>query len=390
MVCRREAHFRDFTMRRRDVLAGAAAAGGLALAGGGAAFGQGVRAEGVRDAGQSFAPVKSSRERVIRSVVGFRPFRETGFRLERVRMGRTDVVHNYGHGGGGISLSWGTSEMAAQLARETGRDDIAVLGSGVMGLTTALILQRQGANVTLYAERFPPDTTSNIAAASWYPTTLYRPEAVGEDFYRVLDAASKRAFIRFQHFANDPRYGVFWIRHQVMRGGPPARLEHIPGGEDLLPGFRRNQNGIGPFGFPNWDAYYTLMIDPDIYLPALTEDFLNAGGKLVQERFETARDVTALKQRTVVNCTGLGSRTLFEDETLIPARGQLSMLLPQPEIDYGYATSLEGRSLYMFPRKSAIVLGGSVGYNDWNPDVDEAEVDRMVAGHAQIAARSWL
>jgi glycine/D-amino acid oxidase-like deaminating enzyme len=367
-------------MNRRDVLIGA---GALTLATGGAA-----RAQGVRDPDDAtFRPVKSTSERVIRSVVGFRPYRNKGFVLERVRVGRTDVVHNYGHGGGGVSLSWGCAELAATLAMEARRTDIAVMGSGVMGLSTALVLQRKGAKVTIYAERFPPDTTSNIAAASWYPTTLYDRNHVDQTFYDLLDRASRIAFARFQHFANDPRYGVFWIRHFPLRENPPPYLDHVPGGEALLPGYRRHQTGAGPFGFPSWDAYYTLMIDPDIYLPALIADFLNAGGRMEERRFDDVKEVTGMKQRTVVNCTGLGSRDLFGDDLLIPARGQLTMLLPQPEIDYGYAASVAGKSLYMFPRKSAIVLGGSVGYNDWNAEVDPAEVERMVAGHAMLAGR---
>lgn len=351
----------------------------------------GAQAQAVHDINAGFAPVKSSRERVVRSVVGFRPYRETGFRLEKVRMGRADIIHNYGHGGGGISLSWGCSEIAADLARQTGRDEIAVLGCGVMGLTSALLLQRAGAKATIYAEKFPPDTTSNIAAASWYPTTVYKRDKVGQGFYDVLDRASQRAFRRFEHLANHPRYGVFWIRHHSLRNAPPAgEPEHLPGGEAMFVGLRRNQTGRGPFGFPSWDAYYTLMIDPDIYLPALIDDFIGAGGKMVQESFETPKDLLGLKQRTIVNCTGLGSRSLFEDEALIPARGQLTMLLPQPEIDYGYAAAVDGKSLYMFPRKSAIVLGGSVGYGDWSAEVDEAEVTRMLDGHAMLAGRAFM
>jgi hypothetical protein len=120
------------------------------------------------------------------------------------------------------------------------------------------------------------------------------------------------------------------------------------------------------------------------------DDFTGAGGKLVQQAFASVKDVERLKQRTIVNCTGLGAAKLFDDPVLIPARGQLSLLLPQPEIDYGYATTINGGSIYMFPRKSAIVLGGSVGYGDWNTGVDEAEITRMLDGHALMAGRAAM
>lgn len=153
-------------MKRRDFLAGAGAGAAAGLIGAPAA------AQTPPEIGGPFAPVKSSMDRVVRTIVGLRPYRRTGFRLEAERQGRRTIIHNYGHGGGGVSLSWGCSEIAAEMAQQTGRSEIAVLGAGVMGLTTARVLQKAGAEVTIYAEAAPPDTTSNIAGALWYPTTL--------------------------------------------------------------------------------------------------------------------------------------------------------------------------------------------------------------------------
>ncbi len=54
---------------------------------------------------------------VLRERVGLRPFRRSGVRLEReqLRDGRP-VIHNYGHGGSGFTLSWGCAEAVLQLA----------------------------------------------------------------------------------------------------------------------------------------------------------------------------------------------------------------------------------------------------------------------------------
>lgn len=371
-------------MRRRDVLTGLAAAG-AGLTGVGKAFAQ-ERGIGAMDA--PFAPVRSSHDRVIRTIVGLRPFRKTGFRLETQRLGRRDIVHNYGHGGGGVSLAWGVAEMAAKLARSFGRTEIAVMGSGVIGLTTARILQMAGAEVTIYAGSFPPYTTSNIAGAMWHPVSLYENGRETPEFISVMDRASQIAFLRYQRYANDPKYGIFWIRQFQLREGP-ARFPERPyeGGDALYPGLHRNLTGSGPFGYSHWDQFYTLMIDPDVFLNALVNDFQAAGGQMVEHQFGEERDVTKLKQRTIINCTGLGAGAIFGDEEITPARGQLSLLLPQPEIDYGYAGSIGGRSLYMFPRKTCIILGGSFDRGDWdlNPRIDE--IDRMVTGHAKLAAR---
>src|SRR5215208_2608049 len=65
-----------------------------------------------------FAPVKVARNRVIREVVGLRPYRPSGFMVDAKRFGNKLLVHNYGHGGGGVTLSWGTASLAVDLARD--------------------------------------------------------------------------------------------------------------------------------------------------------------------------------------------------------------------------------------------------------------------------------
>ena len=131
---------------------------------------------GVRPAGPALAPVDVSWNRIIRRVVGLRPYRPAGFVLHAARIGDQVVVHNYGHGGGGISLSWGTAELAVREAEAAaaGRERrAAVLGCGVMGLATARLHQLRGWRVTLYARDLPPRTTSNVAGGQWTPTSVF-------------------------------------------------------------------------------------------------------------------------------------------------------------------------------------------------------------------------
>jgi glycine/D-amino acid oxidase-like deaminating enzyme len=74
-------------------------------------------------------------------VVGLRPFRRPGFRVEAETLGDTLIVHNYGHGGGGITLSWGTSKLAVDLGAQGRSGSAAVIGCGAVGLATARLLQ---------------------------------------------------------------------------------------------------------------------------------------------------------------------------------------------------------------------------------------------------------
>src|SRR5581483_4226873 len=111
-----------------------------------------------------------------------------------------------------------------------------------------------------------------------------------------------------------------------------------------------------------------------IYLAALIRDFQLAGGKIVTREFRSAAEIAALTESIVYNCTGLGARTLFGDEELIPVRGQLTFLLPQPEIDY---MTVGPGDIYMFPRRDGILLGGSHERGEWSLDTDAETTKRI-------------
>jgi glycine/D-amino acid oxidase-like deaminating enzyme len=345
-------------------------------------------AHAVADFGAPYAPVFADAAREIRTVAGLRPYRPAGFRIRAERFGRHAVIHNYGHGGCGVSLCWGSAQLAIAEAAAHGRDRAAVIGAGAIGLATALMLLRRGVETTIYADRAPPETTSNIAAAVWGPATLFRAGAVDERFLATYRRVARASHFAFQHYANDPAYGVRWIRFLTLRD-EPRLAPHEPSiiGDDLFPGARIEADPRRYFGFPQVEAHYQLMIDTDVFLRALTGDIERAGGRFAYGRLHSLDDVLRLKERLVFNCTGLGARALFGDESLTPVRGQLTMLLPQPGIDYGYVYNSPGGLLYMFPRVGAIVLGGNVQYGDASTEPRESERERMIAGHAALSAR---
>ena len=98
-------------------------------------------------------------------------------------------------------------------------------------------------------------------------------------------------------------------------------------------------------------------------------DFQLWGGHIVIRKFETPRELAALREPIVINCTGLGAKALFNDPELTPIKGQLSFLLPQPEVDY---CTVGPGDIYMFPRHDGIVLGGSHERGVWSTDSDPA------------------
>jgi len=116
-------------------------------------------------------PVKASWDRIIRTTVGLRPHRDAGFVLKADKLDDKLVVHNYGHGGAGMSLAWGTGLMAAEFATEHPSRQAAVIGCGSVGLTCARQLQRRGFDVTIYALAVPPNVTSNMSLAGFTPAS---------------------------------------------------------------------------------------------------------------------------------------------------------------------------------------------------------------------------
>ena len=373
---------------RRSFLRTGLTAAGFALA---------ANATGVRSVAQTtnrkFVPVQVSRNRVIREIVGLRPFRPEGFVVEAERVGSKLLIHNYGHGGAGITLSWGTATQAVELlkdfpqpvpSRRTAKPShrhYAVIGCGVNGLSTARMLQRRyqdgPGTVTIYARDLPPETTSNIAAGYWSPVSLYDDEAVTAKWkqqYREAARISNRAY----QLLVGPEYGVRWLDIFTLHNSE-AEMGGLAGGSSLYPNQMIHRDPANYFGVPVVRQFSSMIIEPPIYLRSLLRDFYNAGGRLVVKEFKSRDEVMRLSESVIFNCSGLGARALFGDEKLIPARGQLEVLLPQPEIDYAYIGAG-----HMFPRSDGILLGGTFDRNDWSLEVNPQQSNQILNTHIEM------
>jgi len=200
-------------------------------------------------------------------IAGLRPYRDQTFRLEPENVGGKFVVHNYGHGGAGITLSWGCAEEVVDLVAAhgyTANEGVAVLGSGVMGLTAATLLKALNLDVTIYAKAFPPETTSNVAGGQWAPSMVNQNDPVR--FARIL----RRAFSA--HKAKGPAFGVSArVNYTLARAGnfeecprdvipPPTTFAHLPFAHLRSSGF----------------GYSTLLVEPPIFLARMQSDLAAA------------------------------------------------------------------------------------------------------------------
>ena len=361
----------DSLDRRRLLGSGVLLAGGMMLPGC-AATGTAARTAADAPTG-CLPPVHVAEDRVIRSAVGLRPYRDAGFVMRGETLGDTRLVHNYGHGGAGITLSWGTSRLAADLGLPGHSGPVAVIGAGVVGLTTALLIQEAGFPVTIYAAKLPPETTSNVAGGQWHPYGHFDGDSVTPEWRRQFAAAADYSWRRFQLLVGED-YGVRWLPTYQETSAVRSIFPSFP------PAARMLEPAEHPFPIASLGRYETLYVETGRFLRRLLADFRTAGGKVEVRQFAAPAELAALPEKLVFNCTGLGARALFGDEGLYPVRGQLVILLPQPEIRY----AVTARAGYMFPRPDGILLGGTFEPNDWSLEADPETSRRILERHKAL------
>jgi D-amino-acid oxidase len=322
------------------------------------------------------APVNVDASRVIRTMAGLRPYRRSGFVVRAEQLGDKRLVHNYGHGGAGITLSWGTSKLATELGLQGHSGPVAVLGSGVVGLSTARLVQEAGFPVTIYAAALPPDTTSNIAGGQFHPFGLFKEDSVTPEWKVQFAQALDYSWRRFQIMVGDD-YGIRWLPTYVETDSPDARVIAT-----FPPINRMLTKAEHPFPWASTLRYDTMYVETGRYLRQMIRDLQIAGGRIEVRRFATPADIAVLPESLVFNCTGLGSRELFGDQDLHPARGQLAILEPQPEVRY----ACTGGPGYMFPRPDGIILGGTFELDQWDTTPDPKTIERILAAHQRFNA----
>jgi D-amino-acid oxidase len=300
---------------------------------------------------------------ILRFVCGIRPCRTGGLRLEAERVVGKHIVHNYGHGGCGVTLSLGCAEavledVRAQLGPDQGA--VAVLGGGVTGLASALTLLRAGYKVTIYAEQFAGDTTSNVAGALWLPTGIDFPEP-GSDRERF------NCLVRASHRCIRGLDGEKWGVRELPVFEPDFaeyHPEYFESGAIAEPKPWSGSDGIIP-GIAGGRVFRTYFIDTPTFMQQLYEEAVRLGGKVITRSFVSLGDIAEMSEGTIVNCLAMGSKALFGDELIFPARGLLVHMKPQ-RLGYVYHDGYR----YMFPRENALILGGT-----YEPGVNEPPAD---------------
>lgn len=247
-----------------------------------------------------------------------------------------------------------------------------VLGAGVIGLSCAVRLAESGYQVGVLARDLPAETTSAVAAAIWYPYLISPPERVSAwsrtTYQELVRLAGEQPFIRLRagsEYLVAPTPDPWWA--------------------DAVPDLRRIQ--APPPGFVDGWSFTSPVVEMRRYLPYLVARLEAAGGTLSR----VTVDVLPNSADVVVNCTGLGARSLLGDDTLTPVRGEVVYVEQFGLTEWLIADRSPDELSYVVPREHDIVVGGTSQIGEWSraPDpVTAADILRRAARYVPGLGRA--
>lgn len=251
--------------------------------------------------------------------------------------------------------------------------DALILGAGVSGLSVGILLLKQGYSAQIWAKDVPPNTTSDVAAALWYPYLCNpRDKAITwskntHDYlkeFALPDSRSGCIMRSFTELFEEPMGEPWWA--------PAVDEYRRPTPQELPPGYV--------------DGYQTdvVLMDSEVYMRWLVTVFTELGGVI------TIRAVTDISEAlaenpVVINCTGLGSRQLFNDERVYPVRGQVVRASLNSFTEILVSETAVGLSL-IAPRIDDVILGGTSQANNWNTEVDPEDTTEILRKVAALSS----
>jgi D-amino-acid oxidase len=243
-----------------------------------------------------------------------------------------------------------------------------VIGCGVSGLSTGIRLLEAGHEVAIWARDVPPNTTSNRAAAIWYPYRASPRERVLAWARRTLDALYELAPV--------PEAGISPIETVEVYRNPV----HEPWWRHAVRSFRYAAPSDLPEGYPAGYVFETLLVEMPIYLPYLLKRFRSLGGT-IEQREVANLDEPAAETEIVINCAGLGNAALLNDGEMYPVRGQLVRVERTVERRAFLDDYEDERSViaYVVPRSTDTLLGGQALPGNWSTEPDPAIAAEIVA-----------
>jgi D-amino-acid oxidase len=255
------------------------------------------------------------------------------------------------------------------------RDDVLVIGAGVIGLTTAICLAEMGLRVRVVCQRPPQETTSAAAGAMWGP-------AFAEPAERVLHW-SRNSLAEFTALSEDPSSGVRLVRGRMASRFPMQLDGELPPQVTLVPDLADCTPQQLPAGFVSGQWGRVPLIEMPHYLTYLVKRLVNAGGQVDVRQVSRLAELVD-EAPVVVNSSGVGARKLVPDLTVRAVRGE-TVVVANPGIDEFFVEITDEQEMTnYFPHGELVVLGGVTTEGDWRTEHDPAVAEGILSRCAEV------
>ena len=146
-------------------------------------------------------PIRAQVDRIFRVTVCLRPFRAAGPRLDVERVGDKTSCTTMGMAAAAGRCHGDRAVSRSRKRWRPGERDVAVIGCGALGLTSAILLQRAGAKVTIYAKERPPEVRSARATGTWSPDSrVALTNSVSPDFPALWEKMCRNSFHTYESY----------------------------------------------------------------------------------------------------------------------------------------------------------------------------------------------
>ncbi|MGB1250952.1 MAG: FAD-dependent oxidoreductase [Candidatus Promineifilaceae bacterium] len=256
------------------------------------------------------------------------------------------------------------------MTKQTSKQ-IVIIGAGVIGLTSGIRLLEQGASVTIMANALSPNTTSDVAAAYWFPT--------GEPEKRVL-GWGRVAYDVLNNLSNDPETGVFFRYFNKLSHDPLPDPPYL----DIVDEFERLDCSTLRGNYSDGFRMRIPLIDTPIYMAYLMRHYHALGGQIEQRYIDNLLDL-AEAHPVIINCSGAWAAQLANDSACYPMRGQVVRIRkPEGLTPDLFSMTWRGEPTYIIPRQHDCILGGTKQVNNWTLSPEQATADAIIARCAEF------
>lgn len=257
-----------------------------------------------------------------------------------------------------------SSDKKGNPVKQPNMLSVGVLGAGVVGLTSALevLSTFPSAHVTIMADKFNEETTSDGAAGIFRPGTSFSGPTLDITKRWICDS-----YDYYKELLSAPNCGVSEVSGYIFSSLKPSLVRnHLL--EDILPVYRAataDELQLCPGNFKYGSFYTTVITECPTFLPWCLNRIAERGGKVMKKSVQSF-DELQNQFDVVFNCTGLGAKELCNDYKLVPIRGQVAKVDAPWLKQFFYADY----DTYIVPNSRGIVtLGGCRHYDSHHTDI---------------------